>query len=184
MRLWMAVNTEFAWHLEMLAADHAAAAEQARRGYELYREVGSTVGMRVTAGMLAEALWAQGQDEEAVRWSEVSEQAAGRDGIGVDGADRRGRQVRAKVLARRGELDTAERLAREALAGAEQTDSLRGQADALLDLADVLQRGERGEEAAAATARAVELYERKGIVVAAERAAALLASRHAETAPA
>lgn len=182
MRLWMAVNTEFAWHLEMLAAEHTAAAEQARRGYELYREVGSGVGMRVTAGMLAEALWAQGRDEEAVRWSEVSEQAAGSDGIGVDGADRRGRQVRAKVLARRGELDAAERLAREALAGAEQTDSLRGQADALLDLAEVLERGDRGEEAAAATARAVELYERKGIVVLAERA--LLTSRHAETAPA
>ena len=71
------------------------------------------------------------------------------------------RQVQALVLAHRGEHAEAERLAREAVAGIEQTDSLTFQGDAWYDLAEVLAAAGRDEEAAAALAEALDRYERK-----------------------
>ena len=50
------------------------------------------------------------------------------------------RGVQARVLARRGQLDDAEALAREAVSLAEQTDFLVYRGDALVDLAYILQR--------------------------------------------
>ena len=72
------------------------------------------------------------------------------------------RQVRAKVLARRGEHAEAERLAREAVAICEETDMLDAQGDAYADLAEVLLLGGKADEAAAALEQALERYERKG----------------------
>ena len=85
------------------------------------------------------------------------------------------RRARAKLLARTGELDEAERLAREATALAAGTDflDLRGQAAA--DLGEVLRLAGRPQESAAALAEALELFEEKGNFVAAERVRALLA---------
>ena len=79
------------------------------------------------------------------------------------------RQVHGKVLARRGEHDEAIRLAREAVRLGEPTDSLEPRADAHCDLAEVLELAGRPAEAAGELARALELYERKGIVVSAAR---------------
>ncbi len=79
------------------------------------------------------------------------------------------RQVRAKVLARRGEHADAERLAREAVAIGEGTDFLNGQGDANADLAAVLSLAGRAEEAAEALEQALARYERKGNVVMAAR---------------
>jgi len=84
------------------------------------------------------------------------------------------RQVRAKVLARRGELETAERLAREAVELAETTDSLNWRGDARRDLAEVLRLAGRTQEAADAARSALSLYEQKGNVVMAGRARAVL----------
>jgi len=66
------------------------------------------------------------------------------------------------VLARRGEADAAEAAAREAVAIAERTDLLNTQADALLDLAQVLAQAGRSDEARAAARDAAERFERKG----------------------
>jgi tetratricopeptide (TPR) repeat protein len=179
MTLWMAAHSEFAWHVEMLADDLAAAEQQARRGCAVYEEMESPTGLGLCAGMLAQTLCARGREEEAARWVEVSERNMPSDGISVDGGARRWRQVRAKIFARNGDADQAERMARQAVAIAEQTDSLRGQADALLDLAEVLELGDRAGEAAAATARALDLHKRKGIVVMVERAQKQLDARKA-----
>jgi tetratricopeptide (TPR) repeat protein len=70
--------------------------------------------------------------------------------------------VQARVLAHRGEHAEAERLAREAVAGQEQSDNLTFQGDAWCDLAEVLAAAGRDEEAATALAEALERYERKG----------------------
>lgn len=174
--LWMAPNSEFAWHVEMLAGDYAAAEAHAHRGFSLYEQMESSTGLGLCAGMLAQALCAQRRDEEAAHWSEVSEHNMGTNGISVDSGGRRWRQVRAKVLARRSELEDAERLAREAVASAEQTDSLRAQADALLDLAEVLELADRAADAAAATAGANGLYQRKGVRASTIRAVPLRAT--------
>jgi tetratricopeptide (TPR) repeat protein len=95
---------------------------------------------------------------------------------------RRWREVRAKVLARRGEFELAETVAREAVAMMEQTDSTGSQADAWFALAEVLKLADRDEEAAEAAARAADLYERKGIVPKVTRARELRTSL-ASTAP-
>ena len=71
------------------------------------------------------------------------------------------RQVLARVHAHRGELAEAERLAREAVAGSEQSDSLDDQCLTLWDLAEVLAAAERLDEAEAALEQALERCRRK-----------------------
>ena len=80
------------------------------------------------------------------------------------------RSARAKALARLGRADEAVALAGEAVGLAERTDGLNLRAGALLDRADVLRVCARGEEAAQDIEKALELYERKGNIVMAERA--------------
>jgi tetratricopeptide (TPR) repeat protein len=71
------------------------------------------------------------------------------------------RQVQALVLANRGAFEEAERLAQEAVALAAGTDGLNDQGHALCDLATVLERAGRIEEAGAVLEEALERYERK-----------------------
>jgi hypothetical protein len=59
------------------------------------------------------------------------------------------RQVRAKVLARRGDTADAERLAREAVAIGEETDMVDAQGDTYADLGEVLSLADKTDEAAA-----------------------------------
>jgi tetratricopeptide (TPR) repeat protein len=81
------------------------------------------------------------------------------------------RHVRGRLLARRGELEEGERLAREAVALAGETDMLNAHADALIDLAEVLAHAGRNPRAELELAFA--LYERKGNLVMAERTRSL-----------
>jgi len=75
------------------------------------------------------------------------------------------RQVRAKLLARGGELDAAELLAREAVALGDPTDSLEQKGNARYDLALVLIAANRRGEALEALDEARSLYEQKGHIV-------------------
>jgi signal transduction histidine kinase len=83
---------------------------------------------------------------------------------------------------RRGDLDAAEQLARDAVALAERTDFLDLHGTALMDLADVLLQARRPAEAAAASGAALVLYQQKGNLVSAARARA--AAQSASFAPA
>ena len=65
------------------------------------------------------------------------------------------------MLARRGETERGEALAREAVSLLERTDMLDEQADALLDLARVLDLAGRRDETTAVLADAIDRYERK-----------------------
>jgi hypothetical protein len=85
------------------------------------------------------------------------------------------RQVRAKVLARRGEHAEAERHAREAVAVGEGTDWLDGQGDTYADLGEVLMLAGKPTEAAAALEQALARYQRKGNLVSTQRTQARLA---------
>jgi class 3 adenylate cyclase/tetratricopeptide (TPR) repeat protein len=71
------------------------------------------------------------------------------------------RQVQARVEAHRGNYAEAERLAREAVDLAEQTDAPSWQGDALSDLAQVLDSAGKFTEATAALEQALDRYERK-----------------------
>ena len=82
--------------------------------------------------------------------------------------------MRAKLLARGGEVERAEGLAREAVALADETDFTVLRADACMDLAEVLRTAGRETEFAPVVAQALELYEQKGNVVAASRTRRIL----------
>ena len=152
--------------LELWAADPAAAAEFGAEGFRLHEEMGNRDFVPSAAANLARALYALDRLDEA-------DSLAGRSaelGTSDDAVkEMLWRQVRAKVLARRGQHAEAERLAREAVAIGEGTDSLIGQGDANADLAEVLLLAERRDEAVAALRHALERYERKGHLVSAQR---------------
>ena len=111
------------------------------------------------AAFLARTILEQGRDQEAEDFAELSAELAASGDLTTQIL---WRCVRARVLARRTEIQEAEALAREAPAIAEATDFLNYRAYALLDLSHVLEASRRGDEAVAATSGALHLYELKG----------------------
>src|SRR5206468_7163034 len=144
LKRWIAAYPVWAGPTELVTGDFARAESERRRGYDLLRAMGDRGTLSPVAAFLAQAVYAQGRYEEADELASVSEECASRD-------DRFPhvvwRGVRAKVLARRGELDEATRLAREAVALADETDSLNLQGDAWVNLAEVLRLGMSHAEA-------------------------------------
>ena len=122
--------------------------------------------MSTVAGNLAQALYALDRLDEADAWAGRTEQLGASDDTVTQML---WRQVRAKMLARRGEHAEAARLAREAVAIGEGTDGLNWQGDAYADLAEVLLLSGKGGEARAALEHALQRYERKGNLVMARR---------------
>jgi ATP/maltotriose-dependent transcriptional regulator MalT len=111
-------------------------------------------------------LYTLGRDEEAESFAAIADELAAADDLVAQVLLR---SVRAKVLARRGELDEAVGLAQEAVSLVESTDFLDLQASTLLSLAEVLEPTGRSGEAEAFVARADELYRKKGNLAAARR---------------
>jgi len=85
------------------------------------------------------------------------------------------RQARAKVLATRGALAEAEKLAREAIAIGEETDLIDAQGDSYADLAEVLALGGKTDDAVHALGTAVAKYRRKGNLAGTRRGESRLA---------
>jgi tetratricopeptide (TPR) repeat protein len=146
--------------VERLAGDPAAAAARLRAGYDSLEEMGERALLASTAAWLAQALLAQGLREEAERFCRVSEEAAPEGDLT---AQLGWRGVRARLLAAEGRMDDAHALALEAVRLAERMEFPTLHADALRDLADVLQEAGRPDEADAAAQAALDLYRRKGV---------------------
>jgi tetratricopeptide (TPR) repeat protein len=162
-----------AGYVELLAGDAAAAERVLRPACEALERMGDWGHLATLAPKLADALFIQGdRDVEALRLTELAERNTT---AGVADEDIGWRRVRAKLLARRGELAEAERLAREAVALGASTDILDDHAHALADLAEVLRLAGRSEESATILEEAIHLHEQKGNVVAAETLRAVLA---------
>jgi class 3 adenylate cyclase/tetratricopeptide (TPR) repeat protein len=159
--------------LELLAGDPAAAAAHAERGCRILEEAGERAWLSTGACWYAEALYRLGRLDEAEQWAQKGAELGGQDDASTQLL---ACQVRAKVLARRGQHLEAERLAREAITIADGTQGAILQADARRDLAEVLELADRREEAAAALADALERYERKGAVVPADQVRERLAT--------
>jgi class 3 adenylate cyclase/tetratricopeptide (TPR) repeat protein len=158
--------------VELLAGDPAVAAELGAEGCRLLSELGEQSMLSTAAGTLAQALYGLDRLEDAVVWAgRAAELGASDDAY----TQMLWRQVRAKVLARRGENAEAERLAREAVAVCEATDMLDAQGDVYADLAEVLSLAGRPKDAVAALGQALGCYERKGNLVSTQRTQARLA---------
>ncbi len=156
--------------IAMLEGDAARAEAAAREACETAHASGELSNFMWFCCNLAQALLGLGRDDEAEQWLERGRETA----LSEEHLPQMlWRQVRGKLLARRGELQEGERLVREAVALAEETDMLNAHADALLDLAEVLALA--GQDARAELDRALALYERKGNLVMAERTRSRLA---------
>jgi class 3 adenylate cyclase/tetratricopeptide (TPR) repeat protein len=161
----LAVGAWVAADIEMLAGDAAAAERELRPACEALERMGNWGNLAVLAPILADVLFVQGRDEEALTLTELTERIASTWDVQPQIAWRR---VRAKLLARRGDVEEAERLAREATALAARTDFVTDRAQAAADLAEILRLVGRPKEAAAALQEALRLYEEKGNVAAGE----------------
>jgi ATP/maltotriose-dependent transcriptional regulator MalT len=150
--------------IELLAGDPVAAERELRIGYDTLAAMGETWVRATLAAYLAAVLVELGRDDEAMAFTIESEANASTDDV-VPQVIWRG--ARARVLASKGARTEAAALARDAVERALATDFIDLRAGALLDLATVLADGD-------AAARAAEEYERKGNVVGAERARALV----------
>jgi tetratricopeptide (TPR) repeat protein len=164
LRLAMATGTSA--YVEFLAGDFTAAARFAEEECRLYEELGERSFQSTSAGVLAKVLYELDRVDEADEWAGRAAELGASDDFATQVFWREGR---AKVLARRGDHDEAERLAREAVALADETDDLTTRGDAYVDLAEVLRLADRSQEAAAAFRQALALFERKGNVAMGDR---------------
>jgi tetratricopeptide (TPR) repeat protein len=144
--------------VELYAGDPVAAEAEARRGYEVLEAMGERPYMSSAAAVLALALYLQGLHHEASRFARVSEENTS----AIDLISNiQWRTARARVLATDGQLEEAEALARSAAERAQGSEMLSLRGDTLLEMADILRRRERWEEALHAARGALEAYERK-----------------------
>ena len=152
--------------IDLLAGDGRAAEQALRDALPQLEQAGQLANLASVAAQLAETLVAAGRYEEAARFAESSERAAAADDIH---AQISWRVAGAKASAGLGDAERAEAVAREAVELATSTDSPYFAAEALEALAAALAASGREVEADAAAAGALDLYEAKGNVVAAER---------------
>jgi tetratricopeptide (TPR) repeat protein len=157
--------------IELLGGRPDAAERAVRRGVETLDSIGDRGHIVTLAPVLAEALVLLGRTEEAASYLELTERWAMEDDIDPQIARRR---VQAKIEVQRGELASAESLAREAVRIARGTDWSNDIALAVEELADVLRLAGRGTESSALLNDALRLYEQKENVVSAARIRVLL----------
>ena len=166
----LALTTGFvSVEVELLAGDAAGAAAFAEEACRMLEAAGDRAWLSSVVGKLGQALYRLDRLDEADAAADRSAELGASDDVLTQML---WRQVRAKVLARRGNSAEAERLAREAVErglNVEMPDSL---GDAYSDLGEVLTLGGSSDEAQAAFEQALALYERKGNLVMVERTTA------------
>jgi tetratricopeptide (TPR) repeat protein len=182
--LWVADEMTEA-SVDMLDERLDVAQARLHRAYKVLKGLEGRGPLASVVVMLARALLAQGRDDEAERLARECAEIAPdsqRD------AQIKHREIRAVVLARRAAAVTsqgkrdeaaalaaqAEQLAREAVALSEESEQLDSRAQAYYDLAEVLGRAGRWDEAEEALEQARELWLRKGNLVSAGKAPRLL----------
>ncbi len=150
----------FWWGFVFLWKGDPAQAELELHGpYEALKKVSEKSHFSSLTHAYAAVAYALGRYEDAERLTRECEEASRANDVH---SQILWRAIRAKVLARRGHFDEAERLARESVALAESSDFLIAHADAVADLAEVLELAGRIDEAARALEDAIKQYELKG----------------------
>ena len=153
--------------IESLAGDHASAEADLRSAFHTFDQMHDHWFLSIVTVNLAKVILDQGRADEASDLLDTLEKGVGDPDLLI-----RPPTVRARLLAAEGRLDEAETLARLAVAHAETTDFLGVHADAYVSLAEVLGLAGRRDEAVEALGSAIQLYERKGNTVEAQKARA------------
>ena len=159
--------------IELWAGDAGAAERELRTGYNILVEVGDVHLRPTLAAYLAAVLVEEGSLEDADAFASYAESHSWEDDIVTEVM---WRVAHAQIQARKGKAAEAERLARQAVDLAAPTDFLDLQATALLALARVLRKAGAPETGRVA-AQAQAVYECKGNIVGARRAALLVEAK-------
>jgi class 3 adenylate cyclase/predicted ATPase len=169
---WRAGTATACAAIELHAGDPVIAEEILREADTVFRAAGDKAVRSSVLASLGIALCDQGRYEEAERVVAQSEAISSPEDAGdvLMLAT-----LKARLLARRRDLASAERTAREVLAKATDSQIAFLLEDALMGLAEILLLAGRGAEARQPAQQALELYERRGLVPCAERAQAFLA---------
>ena len=180
LNVYAANAAQEAYFVQTLAGDPAAAAETLRESYGALEQMGERSFLSTIAALLAHALYALGEYDDAEAFSRASEDAAARDDVLSQVL---WRSALAKIRARAGEIERAEALARKAVQIVEETDFLNAQADTLLDLSEVLRLADRREEALVAAQESASRFREKANLPSLERALTVVNELASTTAP-
>jgi class 3 adenylate cyclase/tetratricopeptide (TPR) repeat protein len=163
------------WHAAVVLrwmGDPQTAVDEIRPAYEALKAIGEKSHFSTMAQGLAAAAYESGDYDEAERAINECREAARPNDVY---SQIMWRSILAKLLARQGRFKDATRLADEAVRFAADSDFHLGHADALTDLAEVLELQADRDGAAAAIREAIGFYELKGNLPAAERTRVRLA---------
>ena len=156
--------------VETLAGEMAIAEEELRNSCGVLEGRRQLQVLATRAGELAQVLYANGRYDEAEKWTRRARDLAGDDDLDAALAVQ---PVEAMLHARRGAPDEGERSLRKLLRTA-PVDALNQRAIAFLALGEVLKVQGRDSERVEAIRAALELFEQKGNLPAADKAHALL----------
>jgi class 3 adenylate cyclase len=169
---WWAGTSMFEADLEFEAENPQAAYDALTEGYEVMAAQAKTGLLATVVGMRSQAALLLDRDEEALELAEEAERLAAKDDFEPLS---RARLVKARVMARRGDVDRADQLLQEAAVLIEPTDYLSLYADLHEAGACVHRLAGRPEDERVALERMLAAAEQKGQLVTAARARARLA---------
>jgi predicted ATPase len=172
-KLTLAESANPAGQIELLAGDPASAERYWREGYEICRAMGERGYLSSFAGLLAEALYAQGHLDQAQQMTEEAQAAATPGDID---AQARWRATRAKVLARGGHFPAARTLLDEAAALVSPTSWAALQAEILMAKAEVDRLAGARDQAAVSLRAALRISQDRHAAPLVDQAKAALAS--------
>ena len=157
--------------VELLAGNLAGAEEALRACVESAQRMGELAGASTAVAVLAEVLYQQGREEEAMQATRLSEEWSAPDDMA---SQMKWRSTRAKVLASQGRMDEALRLGGESFEMAKGSDfGWRG--DEALAFAEVLRMAGRRDQALDTARQSLAWFEEKGNEVSAAWARTLIA---------
>ena len=159
------------WRVEMLARDPAAAERELRRDHAALEAMDERYLLSTVAGALAMTLIVQGRLDEAERFAAQSEELATDDDVESQAL---WRGARARIAARRGEVDAARRHALAAVAAISASSSPWIRSGTMLDAADTMGWAGQPEQARAWLAEARDASAAKGDVTTERIAAGML----------
>jgi tetratricopeptide (TPR) repeat protein len=162
---------QMAGYIHMLAGDWRSAEKVQRQCFAFLEQQNDKAWLASLAPMLGLTLLEQGMIEEAEYYTRIAEQVSADDDFD---AQARWRNTRAAILIRQNRNEEAAEVADEACRVVAKTDILDLHADALALRGQAQGKLGLRSEAARSVDQAVTLYERKGNLVSAARAHAIL----------